>query len=194
MSKQPTIFIGLNRQNVVTKHHNGELLHDHTKDGWRNDGEIDCANDECRRQLLLMGGVEMVKRTWYVARDRFAFSIPQSIGGAHQHEPGLRKHKGAVCDDPKCEHTITCSSPDCTRFFEEEWRRWWEPFRLGAASYDYPSGFPVPCAAPSEDQRPPTNRHVEEQARVRLLRARETARIKEESERLLRESAFPLPR
>jgi hypothetical protein len=145
VSRSPDIWLPPGIQNLVTK------IHDHDEE-WRRKGTyIDCQDPGCRTELLLRGGVECVKKQWFVARDVYSVSIPQPDGFTHQHMPGLREHKDKSCTDEKCSHDVSCSSPSCNEFFQSEWDRC-RP--RGGDPYYAIEGAPRPVAAPTAELRP----------------------------------------
>jgi hypothetical protein len=177
---KPDIYMGPRANRAMTK------VHDHTRDVAFHYGMVRCEDQNCRDELIRMGGIEAVKRTWYVSRDISQVVIPQTDGTTHIHEPAsgglksMRKHKPGVCQDEECEHTVTCDSPTCTKFFADEWER----SVLG-------SGLPRPVAAPSEKDRPKTVTQIEEESRVFEEKARAEAQVELELSRLRRQELFP---
>ena len=61
MTKKHLPDIYLNRQTIVTTAPASDtgtvVLHDHSKDGIKNDGYLSCQDAQCREQLIRMGGV-----------------------------------------------------------------------------------------------------------------------------------------
>jgi hypothetical protein len=171
MSKrQPGIYFPESVRNIVTL--GGE--HDHSPPRFREGPSVVvCEDGRCRAELIRKGGVELVERTWYVARDRVSFTIPQHAagGGVHLHEPHGK------------DYTVTCDSPDCTAFFSYELFLWKEAKRQG----DLWAGV---CSE-SAETRPETVREIEEKAAVFEARVREEAAIERELGRQRRAAILP---
>lgn len=158
------LFFPAEKRTLVTHQRNGDPLHDHSPSPYLNDDYIvECEHAECHHQLIAQGGIELVKRTWFVARDVHSFNIPQGRDGSHLHEP----HGKAW--------SVACDSPWCTSFFEGEWQR----SKLGGGR---------PVAAPTEADRPKTLVELEEEERD----FRERIRLQAETEVAVRERMLGL--
>lgn len=174
MSK-PAIFVGIGKSYVTTK------VHDHTLDAYRHDGEVKCEDDNCRRELILQGGVELVMRKWFCAPEPMSFSIGQTGQKTITGKPAFHFHESRPPN-----YTVECSSPFCNSFFQQEWDRYLILRRTGDP------GRAV--AAPTEKERPKTIAQIDEEEAELERRAREAARIESEVRRQNLARAWPLPR
>lgn len=174
--KLPAIYVGADKTRVVTK------VHDHSREAFGHDGVVKCSDLPCRDELILQGGVEMVSRKWYCALgEDISFTIAQAgmkdpDGGpySHIHKPG-----GA-------DYAIECDSPECNRFFAEDWSR----FQINQTAGN--PGRAV--ASPEEKNRPKSIAQMDEEAAVFAENARRAAAIEQEVRRQTQAQLWPLPR
>jgi hypothetical protein len=115
--------------------------------------------------------------TWYIAKDRVSFNIPQSDGrGSHLHEPTGK------------DYTVTCDSPDCNAFFMDENER-----RVTARrQLEGENGTSVCSDKP--ETRPKTVAECEEEQELLEARAREEAAVQLEVSRQRRAALIPIRR
>ena len=102
MSRLADIYFPPGRKSIVTSL---GPEHDHSPRPAAPFALISCENSRCRAEMIRMGGIECVTRKWYVARDRFSFTIAQPDGGSHLHEPHGKDWE------------VECSSPACNEYF-----------------------------------------------------------------------------
>jgi hypothetical protein len=153
MSKRlPGIYFGPGVRTIVTS-----MGHDHSPNrGHDGASVVVCEDGRCRSELLRMGGIELVEKTYYAADGVGSFNITQEDGRAHIHEPGK-------------DHSISCSSPTCIAAFE--------------GMVDVPKPFRVGMSAVSEKQgylgRSPQTRPLSPPQREELERAKAEAAERE---------------
>ncbi|MFI5282483.1 MAG: hypothetical protein ACHQ0J_05070 [Candidatus Dormibacterales bacterium] len=83
--------------------------HDHSPGRWHEGPSVVVCDDaRCRQELIRKGGIELVSRTWFIARDRASFNVTQDDGSNHLHEPAGK------------DYTVTCDSPTCNAFFAND--------------------------------------------------------------------------
>jgi hypothetical protein len=154
---KPNIVFHPSRRSVTANLANGQRFHYIAEHG-EDYIEVETDSEDLRAELLRQGGVEDTKRTWYLSRDIPSVTIPQWGGFAHHHKAsrgGLRTCDGKNCTDETCEHSITCGSPECQRFFTEEWQRANPTGPAGRPRHFYKGLRVAPAiAGPSPKDRP----------------------------------------
>jgi hypothetical protein len=91
----------------------------------------DCRNPAVREKLLAKGGIEAIKRKWFVNAGFAEISIPQGDGTQHTHKP-----EGA-------ERSFECGSVACNQRLLDEYHRNFPPREFGG-SRGIPAGTNAP--------------------------------------------------
>lgn len=174
--KLPAIYVGADRTSVRTK------VHDHSRDAYGGYGVVKCDDPNCRAELILQGGVEMVSRTWFCALgEDISFTIPQA---------GIKNRDGSQFSHMHEPHgkdwAIECDSPDCNAFFQGEWNRFDVNKRAGNPGRS--------AVSPSERDRPKSIAQMDEEAAVFAENTKRAAAIEQEVKRQTIAQLWPLPR
>ena len=174
--KLPAIYVGADKTTVLTK------VHDHSREAFGHDGIVKCDELTCRSELILQGGVEMVRRKWYCALgEEITFNIPQAGQKNLNGSPFCHIH-----DPQGKDYAVECDSPDCNAFFQDEWSR----FQINKNAGN--PGRAV--ASPEEKNRPKSIAQMDEERAVFEENARRAAAIEQEVRRQTQAQLWPLPR
>ncbi|MFI5399226.1 MAG: hypothetical protein ACHQ9S_27160 [Candidatus Binatia bacterium] len=172
----PAIYVGSSKTDVRT------TAHDHSREAYGHNGVVRCDNEGCRAELLLAGGIEMLRRKWY-----FALGEPLVVTIA---QAGMKNPDGS----PFChfhephgkDHAIECDSPECNAFFNDEWTRFQINKRAGNP------GRAV--ASPIERERPKSIAQMDAERATDEENARRASMIEIETRRQTQAQLWPLPR
>ncbi|HWW87040.1 MAG TPA: hypothetical protein VNZ26_25765 [Vicinamibacterales bacterium] len=175
--KLPAIYCGAETTTVLT------AVHDHSREAVGHYGVVKCDDLNCRAEMInRLGGIEMVSRKWFFALgEEMEITIAQggmkNLDGSpfcHIHEPHGK------------DHAIECDSPDCNRFFADDWSR----YQILKAS-----GQPGRAvASPIEKDRPKSIAQLDEERALMEEGARRAAAIEMEVRRQTVAQLWPLPR
>lgn len=174
--KLPAIYVGADKTRVVTK------IHDHGREAFGHNGVVKCDDEGCRAELILQGGVEMIRRKWYCALgEDISFTIAQAGMTNPDGSPYCHHHAPRGAD-----YAIECDSPECNRFFAEDW---------GRDVINKRAGNPGRAiAAPTARERPKSIADLDQERAVFEKRARQAAATEIEAKRQIQAQLWPLPR
>ncbi|MGA7911384.1 MAG: hypothetical protein WCC30_07540 [Candidatus Dormiibacterota bacterium] len=174
--KLPAIYVGESKTRVVTK------VHDHSREAYGHNGVVKCDNEGCRKELILAGGVEMMRRKWYFALGE---TIIVTIAQA-----GLKNRDGSPYSHTHGphgqDHADECDSPECNAFFNDEWVRFQFNKRAGNPGRS--------IVSPNANERPKSIAQMDSERATDEENARRASMIEIETRRQTQAQLWPLPR